>query len=97
MRYADGDEHDGEWRGGDRAGRGTHRFADGRAAVGTWQAGKPVGVAVLWSADRQQAWKHVDDVLQEALLPDEAHALAVQIGVPKETLHAIEQQVQNQR
>jgi hypothetical protein len=79
-RYADGDVHEGHWKGGDRDGVGTHHFADGRATVGTWRAGEPTGVAVLFSAGRQQAWRHDDGVLTGELQPDEARALAVEIG-----------------
>ena len=49
MRSADGDVYDGEWKAGEREGRGVYRFADGDMDAG-FVKGTPVGEGVKWKA-----------------------------------------------
>jgi hypothetical protein len=54
-RFASGNVYEGEFKAGERGGRGTFTYADGEAEVGTFTPGAMVGEGVAFSADRRQA------------------------------------------
>jgi len=58
--FSNGDEHEGEWKGGEPHGKGTFRLADGSVEYNMYEAGEKVGDGVMWSADRKTAQKMVD-------------------------------------
>ena len=59
-RWADGDEYEGGWRGGERHGVGIFRSPDGSVAYSMYDAGAAKGEGVTWSADRKSAHKTAD-------------------------------------
>ena len=63
--------YEGEYRAGEKQGRGTYRYADGEADVGTYHGGEDSGEGVRWSADRTKAWRLRDGEEQATLELDE--------------------------
>merc|ERR1712161_34573 len=55
--WSDGDEHEGEWKDGERTGKGIFRKADGSVEYSIYIAGSREGAGVMWSADRKTATK----------------------------------------
>lgn len=55
--WPDGDEHEGEWKGGERHGKGIFCKADGSVEYSMYEEGRRVGDSVVWSADRKTAIK----------------------------------------
>ena len=56
MTYPSGDVYEGEFQSGKRSGRGAYHHRLGVVTVSQWHNDRSVGVALIWSADRRQAW-----------------------------------------
>eukprot|EP00092_Neocalanus_flemingeri_P076358 GFUD01094703.1.p1 GENE.GFUD01094703.1~~GFUD01094703.1.p1 ORF type:complete len:135 (-),score=33.53 GFUD01094703.1:129-533(-) len=50
MRYSDGGEYIGHWRGGKRDGQGCFEWADGRKYIGNWKQDVIEGNGTFWTA-----------------------------------------------
>ena len=74
--------YEGEWKAGERDGRGTFRFADGRVLVSLFKAGASVAVGVRWMADGQTAWRLRDGKPVEKISLEEARRIVAQHGLP---------------
>ena len=79
---ADGESYDGEYADNQRHGVGTYTYADGRVEVARYEADAVVGQAVLWSADRTEAWELQDGEEVRGIPLDEAAQIAERIGLP---------------
>ena len=82
VRYPSGNVFEGEFKANEQEGRGTTRLASGEAGVGTYRANTLVGVGVVWTADRQTAWRLLDCQAQPEISLGDARALAAEIGLP---------------
>ena len=82
MAYADGDSYEGEWAEGNKHGKGTYTYASGEVEVGRYEADAEVGQAVLWSADRMEAWELQAGEEVRGIPLDEAAKIAERIGLP---------------
>ena len=71
-----------EYRAGLEEGKGTYMYAAGHAEVGCYRAGARMGESVMWSADRQTAWRLLDGQPQGQISLGEARELAAQVGLP---------------
>ena len=81
MRGANGDVYAGARVADKMEGRGTFRFADGRAEVGRYKADAPVGEGAQWSADLATA-NRMQDGQPVARIPlEEAARIAQALGL----------------
>lgn len=74
--WHDGDEYSGEWKQGERHGRGVFRSADGSVEYSHYERGQAKGEGIWWSADRETAQSLSDGEKKMELLVEEAAALA---------------------
>ena len=74
--------YEGEWKAGEKEGRGTFRWADGTVTVGFYKAGKDVGEGVKWTADGQTAYRMRDGKPVEKISLEEARATVARLGLP---------------
>ncbi len=82
-RWADGDEHEGGWKDGERHGVGIFRSADGTVGYSMYDVGMPQGEGVSWCADRKTAHKTMDGQKTVEILFEEAERLAKdKFGLP---------------
>lgn len=59
-QWDDGEKYSGDWKGGERNGKGTFTHADGTVEICIFENGSPKGEGISWSPDRKTAWKLVD-------------------------------------
>jgi hypothetical protein len=72
----------GEWKGGERTGKGTMRWSDGEIEVGRYVSGEQVGEGMRW-ADHWKGPKRVKDgQVAELISMEEARRVAERVGVP---------------
>ena len=86
MRWREGGVYEGEFAAGEIGGIGVFHAADGRADVSAWglrhpDRGRPVGVGVRWSADRQSAWRLKDGEVEAEVSLDDARKVAAKVAM----------------
>eukprot|EP00804_Cyclotella_cryptica_P016739 CCRYP_002034-RA/>CCRYP_002034-RA protein AED:0.26 eAED:0.26 QI:348/1/1/1/1/1/2/131/940 len=84
--WPDGDEYVGQWKDGERHGKGTFYANDGTVEISMFENGITKGEGISWSADRKTAHKLVDGVKKIEMLPEEAKAFALEkfnVDVPE--------------
>ena len=75
FRFADGETYEGGFKAGLPDGEGSYRFPDGRVCTGEFRA----GAGVLWSDDKQRAWKLNNGKAQGEVSLDEAKEFAARV------------------
>lgn len=76
--WPDGDEYVGQWKDGERHGKGIFYANDGTVEISMFENGVSKGEGISWSADRKTAHKLVDGTKKIEMLPEEAEAFALE-------------------
>eukprot|EP00970_Alexandrium_tamarense_P019159 scaffold13659_cov193-Alexandrium_tamarense.AAC.2 len=75
-QWADGDSYKGQWKNGERNGKGAFQTSLGAVEYSMYENGVATGEGVAWSPDRKTAHRLVDGEKKMEMLPEEAESFA---------------------